>query len=35
MDFGYGSTLAVTITILLAAVVAFYVARTIRSEDRL
>jgi multiple sugar transport system permease protein len=35
MDFGYGSAIAVTITILLAAVVAFYVARTIRSEDRL
>ena len=34
MDFGYGSTLAVTITILLAAVVGFSVARTIRSGDR-
>ena len=35
MDFGYGSTLAVTITILLAAVVAFYVARTLKSGDQL
>ena len=35
MDFGYGSTLAVTITILLAAVVGFSVARSIRSGDRL
>ncbi len=35
MDFGYASALAVMITILLAVVVAFYVARTVRSEDQL
>jgi multiple sugar transport system permease protein len=35
MDFGYASALAVTITLLLGVVVAFYVARTVRSEDRL
>jgi len=34
LDFGYGSTIAVTFTILLAGVVALYAARTAREETR-
>jgi multiple sugar transport system permease protein len=35
MDFGYASALAIVITLLLALIVAAYVVRTIKSEDRL
>jgi multiple sugar transport system permease protein len=34
VDFGYGTTIAVTFTILLGVVVAFYLARTMREVER-
>jgi multiple sugar transport system permease protein len=34
LDFGYGTTIAVMFTLLLGVVVAFYVARTTREEER-
>ena len=34
LDFGYGSAIAVTFTILLGAVVAVYLARTMREVEK-
>ena len=34
LDFGYGSSIAVTFTLLLGSVVAVYIARTMREVER-